>query len=80
MTDRTVTIRTRHDRPATIAAAVVPDNTTEMSTRVTEEEVQTTIERSSTGGLRATATDYIANVQVASDVAAHADRTTQTHS
>jgi hypothetical protein len=80
MTDRSVTIRTRHDRPATVAAAVVPDNTAEMSTRVEDGRVYTTIERPTTSGLRATATDYIANVQVASDVAAHADRTTQTHS
>jgi len=31
---RQATIRTRHDRPAVVAAAVRPDNTDEMSTRV----------------------------------------------
>ena len=71
MTTRQTTIRTVHDHPAIVAAAIVPDNTDEMSTRVEESETQTggtvvtTIERDTTGGLRTTADDYIANLTVA---------------
>ena len=66
-----VTIRTDHDRPELIAAALVPDNTDEISTRVessderTDGAVVTTIERETTGGLRMTADDYVANLTVA---------------
>ncbi len=67
MTERTrrVTIRTTHDRPAVIAAALAPDNTAEMSTRVDDGAVVTTIERTNTGGLRTTADDYVSNLTVA---------------
>lgn len=81
---RRVTIRTTHDRPDLVAAALEPDNTDEMTTRVVDRPddgtdsadgetggkarpgtVETTIERSTTGGLRTTADDYVTNLQVA---------------
>lgn len=68
------TIRTSHDHPELVAAALVPDNTDEMSTRVTESVVETTIERETTGGLRTTADDYVTNLTVAQQII---DTTTQ---
>jgi len=67
MTDdkRRATVRTAHDRPAVVAAALAPDNTDEMSTRVESGAVVTTIERPTTGGLRTTIDDYVANLTVA---------------
>lgn len=67
MTERTrcATIRTVHDRPAVIAAALAPDNTDEMSTRVDDGAVVTTIERTRTGSLRTTVDDYVSNLTVA---------------
>ena len=71
MTTRSATIRTEHERPAVVAAALAPDNTDEMSTRIerdgasTAGAVVTTIERESTGGLRTTVDDYVANLTVA---------------
>jgi hypothetical protein len=74
VTDR-ATIRTRHDRPDVIAAALSPDNTDEMSTRVEDgDAVVTTIERDTAGGLRTTADDYVANLTVAQRIT---DTTTQ---
>jgi len=71
MTDasRRVTIRTTHDRPTVIADAIAPDNTDEVSTRVSTDDaggtVVTTITREDTGGLRTTADDYVSNLTVA---------------
>ena len=65
---RRATVRTTHDRPEVIAAALRPDNTAEMSTRVDGRTVVTTIERDSTGGLRTTVDDYVTNLQVAQRV------------
>ena len=64
---RRLTIRTVHDRPEVIAAAIAPDNTDEMSTRVDDATgaVVTTIERTTAGGLRTTADDYVSNLTVA---------------
>ncbi len=65
---RRATIRTVHDHPTVIAAAIAPDNTTEMSTRVETDDdgaVVTTIDRDSTGGLRTTVDDYVTNLTVA---------------
>ncbi len=62
---RRATIRTEHDRPDVVAAALEPDNTDEMSTRVDGDAVVTTIERETTGGLRTTVDDYVTNVAVA---------------
>lgn len=62
-----VTVRTTHDRPELVAAAVAPDNTDEMTTRVSDDgrQVLTTIERDSAGGLRTTTDDYVSNLTVA---------------
>jgi hypothetical protein len=57
-----ITIRTEHERPELVAAALDPDNTDEMSTRVEAGAVVTTIERGSTSSLRTTADDYVANL------------------
>jgi len=63
-----------------VAAAVSPDNTPELATRVEDGAVVTTIERETTGGLRATLDDYLVNLAVARATGAaaddHADPTT----
>ncbi|WP_254767560.1 KEOPS complex subunit Pcc1 [Salinilacihabitans rarus] len=70
---RRATIRTSHDDPARIAAAIAPDNTDEMETRVEDGAVVTRIERRTTGGLHSTVDDYVVNLDVATDVAQHAN-------
>lgn len=60
-----VTVRTSHERPAAVAAALQPDNTAEMATRVEAGQVVTSIERKTTGGLRSTLDDYLVNLSVA---------------
>jgi hypothetical protein len=65
---RTATITTDHDsdeRAAMVAAALAPDNTDEMDTRVDGSRVVTDIERATTGGLQSTVDDYVVSVQVA---------------
>jgi len=65
-------LRTTHDSPAVadrIAAALRPDNTDEMTTRVEDDAVVTTVERPSTGGLQATVDDYVVNLRVAAQLA-----------
>jgi hypothetical protein len=77
MTGRRVRIRTEHDDPAVaerIAAALRPDNTAEMATTVDGGAIETAIERETTGGLRATADDYVVNLRVATELA-----NTETH-
>lgn len=80
----TATIETTHEDAALLAGAVTPDNTDEMNTHITDENagptIVTTIDRDTTGGLRATATDYIANVTVATEVVATIDQHTNTQS
>lgn len=73
-----VTVRTTHARPEIVAAAVAPDNTDEMSTRVSDDgrQVLTTIERDSAGGLRTTADDYVSNLTVAQQLI---ETTTEPH-
>ena len=66
-------LRTSHERAAVVAAALRPDNTSEMETTVesTAEQgatVVTRIDRESASGLRATVDDYVVNLQVASRV------------
>jgi hypothetical protein len=73
---RRATVRTSHDAPAAVAAALEPDNTEEMTTRVADGQVVTTIERPTTGGLAATVDDYVVNCSVAQRVAQHAHRHT----
>ena len=65
---RTATVRTRFadaDVARRVAAALEPDNTAEMTTRVDGATVETTIARETTGGLRTTTDDYVTNLQVA---------------
>lgn len=66
------TLRTRHEDPAVVAAAVEPDNTDAMQTAVTDGRVVTRIERPTAGGLRSTVDDYVVNLRVAERVAATA--------
>ena len=82
---RRATIRTTHEDPEVIAAALDPDNTTEMTTQVAvdnadDTQVVTAIERESTGGLRSTVDDYVVNLSVADRVAQTAKHTTDTTS
>lgn len=68
------TIRTEHGDPArdaeqvparTVAQAIAPDNTDQMSTTVVNDAVETTIRRSDAAGLRSTVDDYLVNLDVA---------------
>ncbi|MFC7045510.1 KEOPS complex subunit Pcc1 [Halobacteriaceae archaeon GCM10025711] len=77
---RRATVRTEVASPERAAAAVRPDNTPEMTTRVEDGAVVTVIERESTSGLRSTVDDYVVNLTVATEVAQFADRqTTSNH-
>ena len=76
---RSATLRTTLADADVVAAAVRPDNTPQIDTRVEREAdgpdvVVTTIERSTTGGLRTTVDDYAVNLAVARDVVQHANR------
>ncbi|MFB6121594.1 MAG: KEOPS complex subunit Pcc1 [Halobacteriaceae archaeon] len=62
---RTATVRTPVDAPETVARAVRPDNTEEMTTRVDDGAVVTDVERPDTGGLRSTVDDYVVNLTTA---------------
>ena len=62
---RRAEIRTAVARPEAVAAALSPDNTPEMRTRVEDGAVVTTIERETTGGLQSTVDDYLVNLDVA---------------
>ncbi|MGB9963511.1 KEOPS complex subunit Pcc1 [Halobacterium sp. CBA1126] len=73
---RTATISTEVSDPGVVAAAVRPDNTAEMDTRVEDGSVVTRIERGDTGGLQSTVDDYVVNVTVAAEVVQHANRHT----
>lgn len=69
-TQRThATVRTTHARPEIVAAAVRPDNTPNIETRVVDGRVETTVERTTASGLRATVDDYVVNLTVADEVA-----------
>ena len=80
------TLRTRHTDAETVAAALEPDNTDEMSMAVESASdaddggasdagagtIVTTIERETTGGLAATVDDYVVNLSVATAVVENA--------
>jgi len=73
---RRARVRTDHADAATarrVAAAVRPDNTDEMDTRVEGATVATTVRRETTGGLHSTVDDYVVNVQVAAQLANRRD-------
>jgi hypothetical protein len=65
---RRARLRTTHDCPETVAAALRPDNTDSMGTTVEDDAVVTVIERETTGGLQATVDDYVVNLTVAETV------------
>ncbi len=73
---RRAVIRTPLPAADRVAAAVRPDHTPELSTRVEDGAVVTTIGRDTTGGLRATLDDYLVNLAVARATGAHADHHT----
>jgi hypothetical protein len=62
---RTAALRTDHDHPALVAAALRPDDTPEVETRAADGAVVTRIERETTGGLARTVDDYAVNLRVA---------------
>jgi len=66
----TARLRTSHPRPEVVAAALAPDNTPEIDTRLHEGRVETTVRRDDVAGLRATVQDYLRNLDAA-------DRTVQ---
>ena len=68
-------IRTRLHRAEAVSAAVRPDNTDQMRTRVEDGAVVTTIERPTTGSLRSTVDDYVVNLDVAERTVDTTDRT-----
>lgn len=65
-------IRTNHEFPADVKAALEPDNTTEIETCIVGDDLVTTIERETTGGLQATVDDYVVNLDIATTVVQHA--------
>lgn len=71
---RRAEIRTELDAAEAVAAAIRPDNTAEMDTRITDGTIVTTIERETTSGLRSTVDDYVVNLDVAVRTVQHADR------
>jgi hypothetical protein len=78
MTRRELVVRTEHEDAAaaeSIAASVRPDNTDEMDTRVDGTTIETDISRESTGGLHATADDYVVNLHVAAQCTTNNDNT-----
>jgi hypothetical protein len=80
--ERRAVVRTTHGDPdiaAAIAAAVRPDNTAEMETRVDGDAVETTITRTTTGGLHATVDDYVVNLSVAVQCTTDTTDTDTTH-
>ncbi|WP_338728220.1 KEOPS complex subunit Pcc1 [Haladaptatus sp. DJG-WS-42] len=62
------TIRTTHENASAIAAALSPDNTPEMHMTVTDDTIELTVERETTGGLQSTVDDYVVNLTVAAQL------------
>ncbi|TKX86153.1 hypothetical protein EXE43_09800 [Halorubrum sp. SS5] len=65
---RTATVRTEHADAATVAAALAPDETDSMRTRVDGDVVACAVERPTTGGLQSTLDDHLVNLRVADRV------------
>ena len=77
MSSRTATVRSRFedaDTAETLAAAIRPDNTSEIDTRVDDSGIVTTVERGTTGGLQSTLDDYVVNLAVAEQIVQIANR------
>ena len=62
---RTATVRTTHADAALVAAALAPDETDSMATRVDGDAIECVVERPTTGGLRSTVDDHVVNLRVA---------------
>ena len=62
---RTATVRTTHADASLVAAALAPDETDSMTTRVDGDAVECAVERPTTGGLRSTVDDHVVNLRVA---------------
>ena len=75
---RGATIRSTVPNAAVVAGAIAPDNTEAIRTRVQDGTIETTITRESTSGLQSTVDDYVTNLAVAIEVAATANRQTDT--
>ena len=71
-TARTATVRTTHADASIVAAALAPDNTASMMTRVDGDAIECAVERPTTGGLRSTVDDYVVNLHVADRLAERA--------
>ncbi|MFA9517241.1 KEOPS complex subunit Pcc1 [Halopenitus sp. H-Gu1] len=65
---RTAVVRTRHDDPALVNAALVPDDTDSMDGEVDDGVIVRRIARGTTGGLQSTVDDYLRNLHVADRV------------
>ena len=65
---RTATVRTEHADAAAVAAALGPDETDSMRTRVDGDVVACAVERPTTGGLQSTLDDHLVNLRVADRV------------
>jgi tRNA threonylcarbamoyladenosine modification (KEOPS) complex Pcc1 subunit len=61
----TARLRTRHPRPAVVVAALTPDNTPQIDTRLVDGRVETVLAREDVAGLRATVQDYLRNLDAA---------------
>lgn len=61
----TARLRTSHRRADVVAAALAPDNTPEIDTRLNGGRVETTVRRDDVAGLRATVQDYLRNLDAA---------------
>ncbi|MFB6304871.1 MAG: KEOPS complex subunit Pcc1 [Haloferacaceae archaeon] len=68
MSERRARVRTVHDDPETVAAALRPDDTPSMTTRVEDGAVVSELTRDRTGGLQSTLDDHLVNVRVAARV------------
>ena len=62
---RTATVRTTHADAPLVAAALAPDETDSMTTRVDGDAIECAVERPTTGGLRSTVDDHVVNLHVA---------------
>ncbi|WP_049984179.1 KEOPS complex subunit Pcc1 [Halorubrum sp. BV1] len=69
---RTAIVRTTHADAALVAAALAPDDTESMATRVDGDAIACEIERETTGGLQSTVDDYVVNLHVADRIAERA--------
>lgn len=75
-----VTIRSDVEQPETVASAVQPDHTDDVSTTVEDGAVVTTIERETLQSLEATVDDYVVNLDVATTVVSITDHHDLPHS